>query len=145
MKYLPSLLSDYFAKGNKINLLNEKTYTWDYGLVYNDGSTRYQFVYLGEMVDKGKDQLYIRSVVADFSDKLNAMQLLREAEFGSLSCVCLKQYTKADGTQVEGVYVQCVFPAELAMQHKEIFTDIVHEVANRADAIEKKYLAVDKL
>lgn len=145
MKYVPALLTEYFAKGHNIKLLNEKTYAWDYGLVYNDGSTRFQFVYLGEMVDRGKDQLYIRSQISDFSDKLNAMQLLREAELGSLSCVCLKQYTKTDGTQVEGVFVQCIFPAEIAMQHKEMFIEIVHEVANRADSIEKKYLAVDKL
>jgi hypothetical protein len=44
---------------------------------------------------------------------------------------------------MEGVYVQSVFPAELALQNKQAFTDMVHEVANRADAIEKKYLAVD--
>ena len=143
MKHIPALLADHFAKGYNIKLLNENTYSWDYPLLYNDGSSRLQFVYLGEVTILEKDYLYIRSFVADFSDKLNAMQLLREADFGNMSCICLKPYTKSDGTQAEGVYVQSVFPVELALQNKEAFTLLVHEVANRADAIEKKYLGVD--
>lgn len=142
MKYIPTLLADYFTQGYNIKLINEATYSWDYPLAYGDGSKRFQYVYLGEMTEKEKDHLFIRSYIADFSDKLNAIQLLREAELGSLSCVCLKSYTK-DGKQVEGLYVQSIFPAQLAMQNKEVFIDVVHEVANRADAIEKKYLAVD--
>lgn len=143
MKHLPSLLADKFAQGYNIKLLNESTYSWDYPLVYNDGSSRLQFVYLGEIIMFEKEYLYIRSFIADFSDKLNAMQLLREADFGNMSCICLKPYTKADGSQVEGVYAQCVLPVELALQNKQAFVDVVHEVANRADAIEKKYLGVD--
>lgn len=143
MKHIPALLADNFAKGYNIKLLNENTYVWDYPLLYNDGSSRLQFVYLGEVTVLEKEYLYVRSFVAEFSDKLNAMQLLREADFCNMSCVCIKLYTKADGTQVEGVYVQSFFPAELALQNKEAFTLLVHEVANRADAIEKKYLWVD--
>ena len=143
MKHIPALLADNFAKGYNIKLLNENTYVWDYPLLYNDGSSRLQFVYLGEVTVLEKEYLYVRSFVAEFSDKLNAMQLLREADFCNMSCVCIKLYTKADGTQVEGVYVQSFFPAELALQNKEAFTLLVHEVANRADAIEKKYLGVD--
>ncbi|PZR29206.1 MAG: hypothetical protein DI535_04105 [Citrobacter freundii] len=142
MKYIPTLLTEYFTKGYNIKLINETTYAWDYPLAYGDGSNRFQYVYLGEITEREKDHLFIRSFIADFSDKLNAMQLLREAEFNSLSCVCLKPYTK-DGRQVEGLYVQSILPALLAMQNKEVFIDVVHEVANRADAIEKKYLAVD--
>ena len=144
MKYIPSLLADQFAQGYDIKLINPQTYCWDYPLVYGDGSKRLQFVFMGEMVDKEKDYLYIRSHVADFTDSLNAMQLLREAEYCSLSCVCLKPYTKADGTQLEAIYVQSLFPAALAMLNKESFIDLVHEVATRADGIEKKYLAIDK-
>ncbi len=143
MKHIPALLADHFAKGYNIKLLNENTYSWDYPLVYKDGSSRLQFVYLGEVTLLEKEYLYIRSFIADFSDKLNAMQLLREADFGNMSCICLKPYTKSDGTQVEGVYAQCIFPVELALQNKQAFIDVVHEVANRADAIEKKYLGVD--
>ncbi len=143
MQHIPALLADSFAKGYNIKLLNEGTYVWDYPLVYNDGSKRLQFVYLGEVTLLEKDYLYIRSFVAEFSDKLNAMQLLREADFCNTSCVCIKAYTKADGTQVEGVYVQSIFPAEIALQNKQAFADVIHEVANRADAIEKKYLGVD--
>lgn len=142
MKYIPVLLAEYITQGYNIKLINEMTYVWDYGLSYADGNRRFQYVYLGEMTERGKDHLFIRSLIADFSDKLNAMQLLREAEYGSLSCVCLKLYPK-NGEQVEGVYVQTIFPAELAMQNKGVFIDLVHEVANRADAIEKKYLAID--
>lgn len=143
MKHIPALLADKFAQGYNIKLLNENTYSWDYPLIYNDGSSRLQFVYLGEVTLLEKEYLYIRSFIAEFSDKLNAMQLLREADYGNMSCICLKPYTKADGTQSEGVYVQSVFPVELALQNKEAFTNLVHEVANRADAIEKKYLGVD--
>jgi len=143
MKHIPSLLADSFAKGYNIKLLNENTYVWDYPLVYNDGSKRLQFVYLGEATLNEKEYLYIRSFIADFSDKLNAVQLLREADLCNTSCVCLKAYTKSDGTAAEGVYVQSVFPVELVLQNKAAFTDLVHEIANRADYIEKKYLAVD--
>ncbi len=143
MKHIPALLADNFAKGYNIKLLNENTYVWDYPLLYADGSSRLQFVYLGEITVLEKEYLYIRSFVAEFNDKLNAMQLLREADFCNMSCVCIKAYTRADGTQLEGVYVQSFFPAELAMQNKQAFTNLVHEVANRADAIEKKYLGVD--
>ena len=143
MKHIPSLLADSFAKGYNVKLLNENTYVWDYPLLYNDGSKRFQFVYLGEITMLEKEYLHIRSFIADFTDKLNAMQLLREADLCNTSCICLKSYTKADGTQAEGVYVQSVFPAELALQNKEAFINLVHEVANRADAIEKKYLGVD--
>ncbi|HEX2847875.1 MAG TPA: hypothetical protein VHN59_15110 [Chitinophagaceae bacterium] len=144
MKYIPTLLADDFAKGYNIKPLNADTYCWDYPLVYNDGTKRMQFVYLDEITERGKEYLYIRSHMADFSDKLNAMQLLREAELCSLSSICLKSYTLSDGTKVEGVYVQSIFPVELALQNKEAFLNVVHEVANRADAVEKKYLGVDK-
>ena len=143
MKHIPALLADKFAEGYNIKLLNENTYSWDYPLLYADGSKRLQFVFLGEVTLLEKEYLYIRSFIAEFSDKLNAMQLLREADFGNLCCVCLKPYTKADGTQAEGVYVQSIFPVEIALQNKNAFIDVVHEVANRADAIEKKYLGVD--
>ena len=143
MKHIPTLLADSFAKGYNIKLLNPTTYVWDYPLLYNDGSKRFQFVYLGETVILEKDYLFIRSFIADFSDKLNAMQLLREAELCNMSCVCIKPYTKADGTAAEGVYVQSVFPVELVSQNKDAFIDLIHEIANRADAIEKKYLGVD--
>lgn len=143
MKHIPSLLADMFAKGFNIKLLNESTYVWDYPLAYGDGSKRFQFVYLGEATLYEKEYLYIRSFIADFSDKLNAMQLLREADFCIMSSVCIKPYTKTDGTQAEGVYVQCLFPAALALLNKDAFIDVVHDVANRADAIEKKYLGVD--
>jgi hypothetical protein len=143
MKHVPGLLADMFAKGYNIKLLNDSTYVWDYPLAYGDGSKRFQFVYLGEATLYEKEYLYIRSFIADFSDKLNAMQLLREADLCNTSCVCLKSYTKADGTQSEGVYVQSLFPVPLALQNKDAFIDLVHEIANRADAIEKKYLGVD--
>ena len=81
MKHIPSLLADSFAKGYNVKLLNESTYVWDYALLYNDGSKRFQFVYLGEVTLLEKEYLYIRSFIADFSDKLNAVQLLREADF----------------------------------------------------------------
>jgi hypothetical protein len=144
MKYVPALLADLITQGYDIKLINEQTYCWDYPLVYGDGTKRVQFVFIGEMVDKEKDYLYIRSHMADFSDTLNAMQLLREAEYCSQSCVCLKPYTKADGTKLEAIYVQSVFPAALAIYSKDAFLDVVHEVATRADAIEKKYLGTDK-
>lgn len=143
MKHIPSLLADMFAKGFNIKLLNENTYVWDYPLVYGDGSKRLQYVYLGEVTLLEKEYLYIRSFIADFSDKLNAMQLLREADYCNMSCICIKPYTKADGTQAEGVYVQSIFPVTVALQNKDAFIDVVHDVANRADAIEKKYLGVD--
>jgi hypothetical protein len=144
MKYIPTLLADIFSKGYNIKLLNTDTYSWDYPLVYNDGTKRMQFVYLGETTLLEKEYLFIRSHVADFNDKLNAMQLLREASLCSQTSVCLMPYTKADGTQVEGVYVQSYFPAALAVQNKEAFMDVVHEIANRADAIEKKFIGEDK-
>lgn len=143
MKYIPALLTEEMAKGYNIKLLNPDTYCWDYPLIYGDGSKRLQFVYLGEFIEREKDYLFIRSHITDFDDRLNAVQLLREAELNSLSTVCIKTYTKADGSQVEGVYVQSCFPAALALQNKAAFLDVVHEVANRADAIEKKYLGVD--
>ncbi|MFT3827068.1 MAG: hypothetical protein QM731_24295 [Chitinophagaceae bacterium] len=143
MQHIPALLSEYFEKGYNIKLVNEKTYMWDYPLVYNDGSRRLQIVYLSEFTENEKEYLYIRSHLADFSDNLNAMQLLREAELCSLSAVCLKKYPRPDGTEVEGVYVQSFFPVNLALQNKEAFMQVVHEVANRADAIEKKYIGID--
>ncbi len=143
MKHIPTLLADKFAEGYNIKLLNENTYVWDYPLLYGDGSKRMQYVYLGEVTLLEKEYLYIRSFIADFSDKLNATQLLREADYCTMSCVCIKPYTKSDGTQSEGVYVQSVFLAALALQNKDAFIDVVHDVANRADAIEKKYLGVD--
>jgi len=142
-KYIPSLLADEFAKGYNIKFINENTYCWDYSLAYPDGSKRFQFVYISEIVEKEKDKLYIRSLVADYSDKLNAMQLLRDAEFCNLTCVCLKRYTKKDGTEVEGIYLQCYLPVELALQNKKMLLEIIHDVANRADAIEKLYLGTD--
>jgi len=144
MKYIPTLLADYFSKGYNIKLLNENTYSWDYPLVYPDGSKRFQYVYLGEVTEQEKEYLFIRSHIADFDDKLNAVQLLREANLCNQGCVCLRTYTRTDGTQVEGVYVQSYFPVTLALQDKEAFISLVHEVANRADAIEKKYLGMDQ-
>ena len=65
MKYIPTLLADYFTQGYNIKLINETTYSWDYPLAYGDGSKRFQYVYLGEMSRKGErssiyTQLYCR-------------------------------------------------------------------------------------
>lgn len=144
MKHIATLLADSFAKGYNIKLQNTETYVWDYPLSYADGTKRFQYIHLSETTVQEKEFLFIRSYIADFSDKLNAMQLLREAgNFCSQSCVCLLPYTKSDGTQAEGVYVQSYFPMPLALQNKDAFIDVVHEVAVRADYIEKKFLQVD--
>ncbi|MGN6293290.1 MAG: hypothetical protein ACTHMV_11150 [Chitinophagaceae bacterium] len=145
MKYLPTLLAESISQGYSIKPLNNETYLWDYPLVYDDGSKRLQFVYISEITNNTKEYLYIRSRIADFDDRLNAMQLLREADNGTLSSIRLKPQTKEDGTQSEGVYVQVVLPAALILQNKGFFSEAIHEVANRADALEKKYLGDDKL
>jgi len=144
MKHLPTLLADFISKGYPIKLINETTYLWDYALRYNnDGANRWQRVYLGEITENDRDLLFIRSHIADFSDQLSPIQLLREANFLSLGSICLKKYTKSDGTEVEGVYTQCIFPVYLAQQHPDEFLKVVHEIANQADFIEKTYLNTD--
>ena len=143
MKYLPTLLAEHFAKGYNIKLSSPDNYTWDYGLVYPDGSNRFQYVYLSEFTENEKDYLYIRSFVAVFDDRFNTEELLREADFGRMCFISLKPYTKTDGTNVEGIYVTCCLPVGVAQSDKEVFKDVIHEVANRADALERKFLNVD--
>ncbi|MCO6462476.1 MAG: hypothetical protein J5I59_13820 [Saprospiraceae bacterium] len=143
MKYLPTLLAEHFAKGFNIKLSSPDNYTWDYGLVYPDGSNRFQYVYLSEFTEKEKDYLYIRSFVADYDDRLNPTELLREADYGRMSFISIKPYTKSDGTKTEGVYVTCCLPAAVAENNKQVFIDVIHEIANKADYLEKKFLNVD--
>ena len=145
MSNLASLIQQATTAGFGIKPLeNNAGYQWDYALKYADSEKlRYQFVYLGEYLDPklNKNVFFIRSFAGHLSPAISSVDLLREAEYGFVSMICLKKTKLSDGTEKEGIYVQTVIPVEYINGNYANFLSIVHEVAANADYIEKKFFA----
>lgn len=145
MSNLKTLLLPEIEKGFNIKAFDEnKGFSWDYPLKYEDG-TRFQFLSLSEYHDekKQKDYIYISSFICEHTPGLDLAGMLREAEYGFMSMVCLKAYTNKDNIKAEGLYIQCLLPLDAALSNNDLFLDVVHEVASNADYIEKKYTGSD--
>ncbi len=145
MSNLAELIQQAITAGFTIKPLNDNAgYQWDYPLKYADSDTlRYQYVYLSEYLDPklNKNVFFIRSFAGFMVPPVRAIDLLREAEYGFVSMVCLKKMKQADGTDAEGIYVQTVMPTEYINGNYVNFLAIVHEIGSSADYIEKKFFA----
>lgn len=144
MSNLKTLLLPEIEQGFQIKAFEDGLFGWDYPLKYQDAK-RFQYVYLSEYHDEGKsrDYIYIRSFICEHKPGLDLAGLLREAEYGYMSMVCLKPYTTKDGIKTEAFYAQCLLPLEAAQNNKNLFLDVVHEIASNADYIEKKFVGGD--
>ena len=145
MSNLASLIKQATTAGFGIKPLdNNAGYQWDYALKYADSDNlRYQFVYLSEYLDTkiNRNVFFIRSFAGHLTPAISSVDLLREAEYGFVSMICLKKMKQADGTEKEGIYVQTVIPQEYINGSYANFLAIVHEIAANADYVEKKFFA----
>lgn len=147
MSNLASLIEQAAAAGYGKNIKpldNNAGHQWDYALKYADSEAlRYQYVYLSEYLDPklNKNVFFIRSFAGHLTPAVSSVDLLREAEYGFVSMICLKKMKQTDGTEKEGIYVQTVIPAEYLNGNYTNFLAIVHEIAANADYVEKKFFA----
>lgn len=144
MSNLKALLLPEIEQGFQIKAYENDLFGWDYPLKYQD-VTRFQYVYLSEYKDerRQRDYIFIRSFVCEHKPGLDLAGLLREAEYGFMSMICLKPYTTKDGIKTEAVYSQCMLPLDAVQNNKSLFLDVVHEIASNADYIEKKFFGGD--
>ncbi len=144
MSNLATLIGQATQAGFGIKPLdNNAGYQWDYPLKYSESEIRYQYIYLSEFIDSklNKPVFFIRSFAGYLTPAVNPLELLREAEYGYVSMVCLKIVPQSDGTQKDGIYVQTIIPAEYLNGSYANFLAIVHEIGANADYVEKKFFA----
>lgn len=132
------------AKGFKVDALDGGIYMMDYPLAYQDGN-RFQRVYLRDWYDeRNKKQTYfINSYISDYTRNFDLERILREAEYGRMSMVCLKRIPDGQGGEKEALYTQTAIPVNFINDNYDEFMAVVFEVAANADYIEKIFFTND--
>jgi hypothetical protein len=145
MKSVKDFIDEAINNGFKVETLDNAVYMIDYPLSYAEGM-RYQVVYVRDHFDDStkKQTYYINSYICEFSSQIDPLIVLREANFGRLSMVCLKNIPDGQGGQKEALYTQCTIPCSYINDDYKEFMSIVFEVASNADYIEKIFFAEDK-
>lgn len=144
MKKAKDFVDEAIAKNYKVDTLDGGIYMMDYPLAYDDGS-RFQRVYIRDWYDERnkKDTFFINSYIADYTRNFDLERLLREAEFGRMSMVCLKKIPDGQGGEKEALYTQTAVPCTYIGDNYEEFMAAVFEVAANADYIEKIFFTND--
>jgi hypothetical protein len=144
MKKVKDFVDEAIAKNYKVEALDGGIYMMDYPLTYQDG-TRFQRVYLRDWHDERnkKDTFFINSFISDYTRNFDLERILREAEFGRMSMVCLKKIPDGQGGEKEALYTQTAVPCSYVGDSYEEFMAVVFEVAANADYIEKIFFTND--
>jgi hypothetical protein len=75
--------------------------------------------------------------LCDISSKIDPYLILREADFGRLTILCIKKMTLEDGSHKEGLYIQSSIPVHFIQENYEEFMKVIFEVAANADYVLK--------
>jgi hypothetical protein len=144
MKPVKEFVDEAIAKNYKVDALEGGIYMMDYPLAYQDGN-RFQRVYVRDWYDeRNKKQTYfINSYIADYTRNFDLERILREAEFGRMSMVCLKRIPDGQGGEKDALYTQATLPCSYINGSYEEFMAVVFEVASNADYIEKLFFTND--
>jgi hypothetical protein len=145
MKSVKDFVDEAIKNGYKVETLDGGIYMLDYPLSYNEG-TRYQRVYLRDWFDDhAKKQTYfINSYICDYTAGLDLARVLREANFGRLTMVCMKNIPDGSGGEKEALYTQTTIPCSYINDSYTDFMAVVFEAAANADYIEKIFFTEDK-
>jgi hypothetical protein len=144
MKKVKDFVDEAIAKNYKVDALDGGIYMMDYPLSYQEGN-RFQRVYLRDWYDERnkKDTFFINSYISDYTRNFDLERILREAEFGRMSMVCLKRIPDGQGGEKEALYTQTAVPCSYIGDSYEEFMALVFEVAANADYIEKIFFTND--
>jgi hypothetical protein len=144
MKTVKDFVDEAIAKNYKVDALDDGIYMIDYPLAYQDGN-RFQRVYVRDWYDERnkKQTFFINSYISDYSRNFDLERILREADFGRMSMVCLKRISDGQGVEKEALYTQTAVPSSYIGDSYEEFMAVVFEVASNADYIEKLFFTND--
>ena len=144
MKKVKDFVDEAIAKNYKVDALEGGIYMLDFPLSYQDGN-RFQRVYVRDWYDERnqKETYFINSYISDYTRNFDLERILREAEYGRLSMVCLKPIPDGQGGQKEALYTQTTVPCKYINDSFDEFMAVVFEVAANADYIEKVFFTND--
>ncbi len=145
MKSSKDFMEEASNKGLKVESFDNGVYMIDYPLKYED-LVRYQRVYIRDWFDdyNKKQTYYINSYICDLSPQLDLARILREANFGRLTMVCIKSIADGQGGQKEALYTQTTIPCSYINNDYNEFMAVVFETASNADYIEKIFFNEDQ-
>jgi hypothetical protein len=138
MKAVKDFVEEAMSNGYNVELLDGGIYRIDYPLTYEDGN-RFQCVYVRDLLDDQtqKQSYFMNSYICDFTSKVNISRVLREANYGKITMICLKSIPDGHGSQKEALYTQTTIPSTYLNDDYNEFMSVVFEVAANADYIEK--------
>lgn len=130
--------------GAQFKEIASEVYLVDIPFVMQDGSKRYQYVYVRLVPKryKGQDCILINSRCGIYNANLNHYALLKEAGFGVYTTITIYPDKTPDGKDCETICVQAS-PLINATNYEELKL-IIWEVAEAADIIEEKFFGGDK-
>ncbi len=144
MKTVINFVDEAIAKGFKIETLEGGIYIIDYVLSYQEGN-RFQRVYVRDFYDEStkKQSYFIISYICDYTSQIDIARVLREANYGRLTMICLKTIPNGQGGEKEALYTQTTIPCTYINDSYDEFMAVVFEAAANADYIEKIFHAQD--
>jgi len=144
MKTAKDFIDEAISKNYKVDTLEGGIYMIDFPLSYSEGN-RFQRVYVRDWYDERnkKQTFFINSYISDYTRNFDLERILREAEYGRLSMVCLKPISDGQGGTKEALYTQTTVPVSFINDNYEAFMSVVFEVAANADYIEKLFFTND--
>lgn len=141
---LKEVLTEYVtAKQYKLRELDGGKFSVDIAMKLQDGSFRYQFVWvwISPGRGKGKDCVYFTSRAGTYTPTANLYQLMKESGYGVYTTLTIVPDKDKDGNPCETVVVQASPVYDFLT--KEEFLYILWEVAEVADIVEEKHFGGD--
>ena|SRR5688572_2370089 len=145
MKKVNEFVAEARANNFKVDELDGGIFMLDFPLKYGENETRFQRVYLRDWYDERnqKQTYFINSYISDYTRNFDLERILREAEFGRMSMICLKRIPDGQGGEKEALYTQTTVPVSYVNGDYKEFMSIVFEVAANADFVEKLFFTND--
>jgi hypothetical protein len=124
--------------GFPIEEFDNHMYAIHFPLQFED-EIKTQTIYFRDWFDDHFDRqtYYINTYLCDISSKIDPYLILREADFGRLTILCIKKMTLEDGSHKEGLYIQSSIPVHFIQENYEEFMKVIFEVAANADYVLK--------
>ena len=144
MKAVKDFIEEAISKGYKVKTLDGGIYLIDFPLKYQDDN-RYQCVNVRDLFDEHskKQSYFINSYICDLTTQINLARVLREANYGRLTMICLKSIPDGHGGQKEALFTQTTIPCAYINDDYNEFMSVILETATNADYIEKIFHAKD--
>jgi len=145
MKKVSEFVAEARANNYKVDELDGGIFMLDFPLKYGENETRFQRVYLRDWYDERnqKQTYFINSYISDYTRNFDLERILREAEFGRMSMICLKKIPDGQGGEKEALYTQTTVPVNYINSDYKEFMNLVFEVASNADFVEKLFFTND--